>query len=108
MVYDVPLLQSLHQQLSDRHILKEVCQYNHTINKIRNHKTNNIKIQVREGHSKEGETLGDYCDGSLFKEHPLFSVEPRALQIILFFDDAELCNPLGTSAKVHKIGMIMV
>lgn len=29
LVYDVPLLKSLHQQLRDRHILKEVCQYNH-------------------------------------------------------------------------------
>ena len=48
--------------------------------------------------------MGDYCDGIIFKQHPLFSFEPHALQIILYFDDLELCNPLGTSAKIHKIG----
>ena len=47
-------------------------------------------------------------DGSIFKEHPLFSVEPRALQIILFFDEVELCNPLGKSTKIHKISIVMV
>ena len=51
------------------------------------------------------EVLGDYCDGSLFQKHPIFSVEPHALQIMLYFDDLEVCNPLGSSAKVHKLGM---
>ena len=51
-----------------------------------------------------GELLGDYCDGSLFQKHPLFSVEPCALQI-MYFDELEVCNPLGSSAKVHKLGM---
>lgn len=34
----------------------------------------------------------------------MFSREPHALQIILYYDELELCNPLGTSAKIHKIG----
>ena len=34
----------------------------------------------------------------------MFSLELHALQIILYFDDLELCNPVGTSAKIHKIG----
>ena len=46
-----------------------------------------------------GEVLGDYCDGSLF------SVEPHALQIMLYFDDLEVCNHLGSSSKVQKLGM---
>ena len=53
----------------------------------------------------EGEILGDFCDGSLYKMHPLFSAQPFALQIILYFDELEVCNPLGSSAKVHKLGM---
>ena len=48
--------------------------------------------------------MGDYCDGVLFKNHRLYSIEPHALQIILYYDELELCNPLGTSAKIHKIG----
>ena len=65
---------------------------------------NKIYNRYFEGHSQNGEILGDYCDGIFFKQHPLFSLEPHALQIILYFDDLELCNPLETSAKIHKIG----
>ena len=49
--------------------------------------------------------MEDFCDGSLYKAHPLFSHEPASLQIMLYYDDVELCNPLGSRAKVHKLGM---
>ena len=44
------------------------------------------------------------CDGSLYKNHPLFAAHPDALQIILYYDDLEVCNPLGSNTKKHKIG----
>lgn len=50
--------------------------------------------------------LMDYCDSKTFHEHPLFSQEPTALQLILYFDELEVCNPLGSRRKKHKIGMI--
>lgn len=49
--------------------------------------------------------MRDYCDGEEFKSHPLFSVNIRALQIIIYYDDVEICNPLGSRRTVHKIGM---
>lgn len=49
--------------------------------------------------------LGDYCDGSDFMDHPLYSVERRALQIMVYFDEVEVCNPLGTKVKTHKLGV---
>ena len=48
--------------------------------------------------------INDYCDGSDFSQHPLFIAHPNALQIMLYFDDVELCNPIGTKAKIHKMG----
>lgn len=60
-------------------------------------------LKVLTGHNNEGDVLGDYCDGTLFKQHPLFSREHRTLQIIFNYE-LEVCNPLGTSAKIHKIG----
>ncbi|KAM7399882.1 hypothetical protein PAMP_019120 [Pampus punctatissimus] len=45
-------------------------------------------------------------DGSLFKSHPLFSVKPSALQIILYTDEIEICNPLGSHASVNKLLMV--
>jgi len=47
--------------------------------------------------------LSDFCDGQVYQSHPLFSVHSTALQIFFYFDDLEVCNPLGSKAKIHKI-----
>lgn len=52
--------------------------------------------------------LGDYCDGKKFKEHPLFSIDSSALQLILYYDELELCNVLGSRRKKHKIGKLNI
>lgn len=36
----------------------------------------------------------------------MFSEDPLALQIIAFYDELELCNPLGSSIKKHKLEVI--
>ena len=50
--------------------------------------------------------MEDFCDGNLYKNHPIFSTDPLALQIIAYYDELELCNPLGTHTKQHKLGLI--
>ena len=50
--------------------------------------------------------MSDYCDGSSFAQHPLFSVEPQLLQVLLYYDDVEIYNALGTKVKRHKFGML--
>lgn len=52
--------------------------------------------------------MRDYCDSDGFKEHPLFSQDPYALQLIIYFDEFEVCNPLGSRATKHKIGVCRV
>ena len=70
-VYDsyqyVPLLESLRILLSDPTVIEQIeqCQ-----NRIRT----------------DG-TLQDFCDGELFKQHPLFSRDSMALQIIAYYDE---------------------
>ena len=54
-------------------------------------------------HAKE-HTLGDYCDGDHFKNHKIFSVDNRALQMQLYYDEMDVCNPIGSKAGVHKLG----
>ena len=56
------------------------------------------------GHACGDNLLGDYCDGTDMLHHPLFSIQNKALQIMLYFDEVEVCNPLGTKVKVHKLG----
>lgn len=50
--------------------------------------------------------MGDYCDGELYKSSSLFQEDPCALQVQLYYDEAEICNPLGSKASVHKLGML--
>ena len=52
------------------------------------------------------ECLNDFCDGLYFKSHPLFSCDPHALQIVGYFDDLEVVNPLGSYIKKHKLGCL--
>ncbi len=48
----------------------------------------------------------DIVDGSLLKSHPLFSEIPNALQIVLYTDEIEICNPLGPFASKNKLLMV--
>lgn len=45
------------------------------------------------------------CDGSCYKEHQLFSNHLTALQIIAYYDDISITNPLGSSKNEYKLGM---
>ena len=50
--------------------------------------------------------MNDFCDGQLFHNNPLFSSNPSALQIIAYYDELEICNPLGAYVKKHKLGVV--
>jgi hypothetical protein len=47
----------------------------------------------------------DIVDGALLKSHPLFSEKPNALQIVLYTDEIQICNPLGSFASKNKLLM---
>ena len=63
-----------------------------------------LHLQIENGHKSQTELLHDFCDGKVFSSHPLFSVHKDALQIFFYFDELEVCNPLGSKAKIHKLG----
>ena len=50
--------------------------------------------------------IKDFCDGALFTHHPLFSQDPYALQFVAYYDEVEICNPLGAHVKKHKLGIV--
>lgn len=52
--------------------------------------------------------IADYCDGDVFKHHPLFSRDPQAIQILLYYDDVEVVNPLGSKTSKHKFGKLLL
>ena len=47
----------------------------------------------------------DITDGEWFKEDQYFKDHPDALMVIIFHDELEICNPLGSRASVHKVDM---
>ncbi|XP_046852978.1 uncharacterized protein LOC124446190 [Xenia sp. Carnegie-2017] len=65
-----------------------------------------IMSQVRNPHQSLDGNMRDFSDGEQFNpgRHPLFSVNHKALQILLYYDDFEVANPLGAKATVHKLG----
>ena len=52
----------------------------------------------------ESGLMRDLCDGEFVKTHPIFQKHKEALQFVMYYDDVEVCNPLGSSAGVHKLG----
>lgn len=48
--------------------------------------------------------MSSYSDGQVYKTHPLFKQHSNGLQLILYYDDVEMCNPLGSKRKIHKLG----
>ena len=48
--------------------------------------------------------VGDYCDGTKYGTHRVFSVDHSSLQIFLYFDELEVCSPLASKRTKHKIG----
>ena len=59
---------------------------------------------MENSHQRHDEMIADYCDGQVYRQHPLFSRDPHALQIILYYDDVEVVNPLGSKTSKHKVG----
>ena len=50
----------------------------------------------------DSNTYNDFCDGSFFRCHPLFSIQKESLQIIAYYDELEICNALGANVKSIK------
>ena len=49
--------------------------------------------------------MRDFHDGLFCKEHGFFS-DHRNIRLLLYVDECEIANPLGSKAGLHKIGVI--
>ena len=81
--YYVPLLETLKLLLTQKDVQKEVTSLH-----------------------QSGSKLEDFCDGSMYKTHPLFTSDPLALQVIGYYDELEVVNPIGSYVKKHKLGCL--
>ena len=65
-----------------------------------------VQAEVLNSHASETNELNDFCDGLLCKSHPLFSTDKSALQIIGYYDEMEVVNPIGSYVSKHKLGCL--
>lgn len=55
------------------------------------------------GFSNDTQYMYDFKDGEVYKNHPLFSCDDSALQLIIYTDEVETANPLGSYCGQHKL-----
>lgn len=61
-------------------------------------------LKVLRSHVRSDGVLGDFCDGKMCRTHPYLKQHPDALQLVGYYDEIEVCNPLGSHSGVHKLG----
>jgi len=64
----------------------------------------NVKEEIFQSHTSRDHVLRDFCDGSFVRQNKIFQAHKDALQLILYYDDIEVANPLGSKAGTHKLG----
>ena len=57
------------------------------------------------GHRQSDGLMSDYYGGNDFQTHHLFSTQPCSIQLMMYYNKLEVCNPLESKSKIHKIGM---
>ena len=57
-----------------------------------------------KNHARTDGLIGDYCDGSFVKNHEYFRRNINALQLVMYFDEVEACDPLASHKGQHKLG----
>ena len=60
--------------------------------------------RVDNPHHSNDDILRDVLDGEYVQNYPIFAVQKDGLIILGCFDGLEIANPLGSKAKIHKIG----
>ena len=87
----IPLLETLQELLKNSSILSKVtrkvllCM---NVNRVCSHQ------------SISPDLIGDYCDGKIYNNHPLFSVNSSALQLMIYYDELELLDQDERSIKL--------
>lgn len=97
-------MDNLQWLLQNKDIYTEVLIHGHAEKTHLIHVLIQVFKERNHGHNKY---LYDYCDGDLYKNHPLFSSCKDALQLIIYFDEVETVNPLGSYRSYHKLGAFM-
>ena len=63
----------------------------------------NVMDYVNNLEPRNDGLLTSYIDGELFQTHPFFRQYPKALQLVLYYDDFEVVCKTGTKTQIHTL-----
>ena len=61
------------------------------------------KVLLQSNCQRADSKLEFLQDGVAFSNHPLFAIDRNTVELILYSDQIELCNAVGTRGKEHKL-----
>ena len=64
-----------------------------------------IKQKMEDGYFPENGVYKDVRDGENFKSNKFFQSNPEAVPLLMFQDELEVANPLGSGKTKHKMNM---
>jgi len=59
---------------------------------------------VTQSHARNDHLIADFCDASLYKNNTLYTNADSSLKLIIYYDEVEVSNPLGSHKGKHKLG----
>jgi len=66
-----------------------------------------IILDYMDGLSKEQGVISNFIQGELWQQKVhLFFEKKTVLPLFLYYDDVEVCNPLGSHASIRKLGAV--
>ncbi|KAK3918242.1 Filamin A-interacting protein 1-like [Frankliniella fusca] len=85
-------------------IVTETFQYISIIETLKTLLSNkSFREQVFQERASTDDVLRSYVDGSHCKSHPYLQRHKNVLHILLFFDELEIANALGSKTIIHKL-----
>jgi len=67
-------------------------------------KHTDVLDRIKESNSSQSDQYTSHQDGLYFQENDLLSAsEEFKLPLLIYIDEIEVANPLGTSRKIHKL-----
>ncbi|KAK3921572.1 LOW QUALITY PROTEIN: Protein cubitus interruptus [Frankliniella fusca] len=73
---------------------------------LKNKKFRDCIFKKQQG--RNDNVLRSYADGEHFKNHPYLQRHEGVIQLILFFDELEIANSLGSKTIIHKLAAFFV
>lgn len=63
-------------------------------------------LDYRDSLSKEKGIISNFIQGELWQQKMCFFEGKTVLPLFVYYDDVEVCNPLGSHASIQKLGAV--